>query len=82
MRGVFVTGTDTEVGKTVLAGAICAALVARGERVRRVTAAIPTPHTLPAKLLLGCWLPSTLRSAHALCPFEQRFHVLIREPCC
>lgn len=33
MRGVFVTGTDTGVGKTVLAAAICAALTARGERV-------------------------------------------------
>ena len=33
MRGVFVTATDTEVGKTVLAAAICAALAARGERV-------------------------------------------------
>ena len=33
MRGVFVTGTDTEVGKSVLAAAICAALAARGERV-------------------------------------------------
>jgi dethiobiotin synthetase len=33
MRGVFVTGTDTGVGKTVVAAAICAALVARGERV-------------------------------------------------
>jgi dethiobiotin synthetase len=33
MRGVFVTGTGTGVGKTVLAGAICAALAARGERV-------------------------------------------------
>ena len=33
MRGVFVTGTDTGAGKTVVAGAICAALVARGERV-------------------------------------------------
>jgi dethiobiotin synthetase len=33
VRGVFVAGTDTEVGKTVLAGAICAALAARGERV-------------------------------------------------
>jgi dethiobiotin synthetase len=32
-RGLFVTGTDTGVGKTVLAGAICAALRARGERV-------------------------------------------------
>lgn len=33
MRGVFVTGTDTGVGKSVLAAAICAALVARGQRV-------------------------------------------------
>jgi dethiobiotin synthetase len=32
-RGVFVLGTDTGVGKTVVAGAICAALAARGERV-------------------------------------------------
>jgi dethiobiotin synthetase len=33
LRGVFVTGTDTEVGKSVLAACICAALAARGERV-------------------------------------------------
>jgi len=33
MRGLFVTGTDTEVGKTVVAAALCAALAARGERV-------------------------------------------------
>ncbi len=33
MRGVFVTGTDTEVGKSVVAAAICAVLAARGERV-------------------------------------------------
>jgi dethiobiotin synthetase len=33
MRGVFVTGTDTGAGKTVVAGAIVAALAARGERV-------------------------------------------------
>ena len=33
MRGVFVTGTDTEVGKSVVSACICAALVARGERV-------------------------------------------------
>jgi dethiobiotin synthetase len=30
MRGVFVTGTDTEVGKTVVAAAICAAATERG----------------------------------------------------
>ena len=33
MRGLFVTGTDTGVGKSVLAAAVCAALAARGERV-------------------------------------------------
>lgn len=33
MRGVLVTATDTGVGKTVLAAAICAALRARGEHV-------------------------------------------------
>jgi dethiobiotin synthetase len=33
MRGLFVTGTDTEVGKTVVAAAVCASLAARGERV-------------------------------------------------
>ncbi len=33
MRGVFVTGTDTEVGKTVVAAALCAALVARDSTI-------------------------------------------------
>jgi dethiobiotin synthetase len=33
VRGLFVTGTDTEAGKSVVAAAICAALAARGERV-------------------------------------------------
>lgn len=33
MRGVFVTGTDTGVGKTYLTSAIAATLRARGERV-------------------------------------------------
>lgn len=33
MRGLFVTGTDTGVGKTVVAGAICATLRAQGMRV-------------------------------------------------
>jgi dethiobiotin synthetase len=32
-RGLFVTGTDTGVGKTVVAAAVCAAMAARGERV-------------------------------------------------
>jgi dethiobiotin synthetase len=33
MRGLFVTGTDTGVGKSILAAAACAALASRGERV-------------------------------------------------
>ena len=33
MRGLFVTGTDTGVGKTVVAAAICAGLAERGLRV-------------------------------------------------
>ena len=33
MRGLFVTGTDTGVGKSVVAAAICAGLAARGRRV-------------------------------------------------
>jgi dethiobiotin synthetase len=33
VRGLFVTGTDTGVGKTIVAASICAALAARGERV-------------------------------------------------
>jgi dethiobiotin synthetase len=33
VRGCFVTGTDTGVGKTVLAAAVSAGLTARGERV-------------------------------------------------
>ncbi|HYI99037.1 MAG TPA: dethiobiotin synthase [Thermoleophilaceae bacterium] len=33
MRGIFVTGTDTAVGKTVVAASICAALTERGKRV-------------------------------------------------
>jgi dethiobiotin synthetase len=34
MRGLFVTGTDTGVGKTVLSGALLAAIAAAGEPVR------------------------------------------------
>lgn len=33
LRGVFVTGTDTGAGKSVVAAAICAALAARGRSV-------------------------------------------------
>jgi dethiobiotin synthetase len=34
MRGLFVTGTDTGVGKTIVSASLLAAMVAAGERVR------------------------------------------------
>jgi dethiobiotin synthetase len=33
VRGLFVTGTDTGAGKSIVAASVCAALAARGERV-------------------------------------------------
>jgi dethiobiotin synthetase len=40
MRGLFVTATDTGVGKTVLSAALLAAMTARGERVRAYKPAV------------------------------------------
>jgi dethiobiotin synthetase len=64
LRGLFVTGTDTGVGKTVLAAAIVAALRARGVRVRALKPVItgldepadadwPPDHELLARVA-GC----------------------------
>ena len=39
-RGIFVTGTGTGVGKSILAASICAALASRGERVAAFKPAI------------------------------------------
>lgn len=52
IRGLFVTGTDTGVGKTVVAAAIAAALAARGTRVRVLKPVItglaePLPNAWP-----------------------------------
>jgi dethiobiotin synthetase len=52
MRGLFVTGTDTGAGKSVVAGAICAALVARGERVSAFKPAVTGLDEAP-----GDWPP-------------------------
>jgi dethiobiotin synthetase len=40
MRGLFVTGTDTGVGKTVLSAALLAAMAAEGEAVRAYKPAV------------------------------------------
>jgi dethiobiotin synthetase len=52
MRGFFVTGTDTEVGKTVVAAAACAALSARGEDVAAFKPAVTGLDEAP-----GAWPP-------------------------
>jgi dethiobiotin synthetase len=67
VRGVFVTGTDTEVGKSIVAAAICAALAARGEPVAAFkpavtgldepTGAWPHDHVLLARAAGGRQAP-------------------------
>ena len=58
LRGCFVTGTDTGVGKTVVAGAILAALRRRGVAVRAIKPLItglddpPDPSGHP---ITSCW---------------------------
>jgi dethiobiotin synthetase len=61
VRGLFVTGTDTEVGKSVVAAALVAALAARGVAVGAFKPVVtglddpPPPGTLPDhELLAAC----------------------------
>ena len=63
MRGVFVTGTDTGAGKTVVAATIAAALAARGERVAAFKPVITGLDDEP-----GEWpADDELLAAHATC---------------
>jgi dethiobiotin synthetase len=74
MRGVFVTGTDTGVGKTVVAAAVCAALAARGLAVAAFKPAVtgldepegnwPMDH----ELLAAC--ASAAQSAEDVAPYR------------
>lgn len=57
MRGLFVTATDTGVGKTVLSAALVAAMAAAGERVRAykpVVTGLEDPDEIAAR---GSWTP-------------------------
>jgi dethiobiotin synthetase len=71
VRGCLVTGTDTGVGKTVLAGAIVAALAARGERVAAYKPVVtgtdepPDPAWPPDDALLAAAAGGTDREAVA-----------------
>src|SRR5204863_4499592 len=70
VRGLFVTGTDTEVGKTVLAASIVAALCARGLPVRALKPMI-TGLDAPADPI---WPPDhELLARAAGCPPEEVF---------
>jgi dethiobiotin synthetase len=57
MRGLFVTATDTGVGKTVLSAALLAAMAAAGEPVRAykpVVTGLEDEHEITAR---GVWPP-------------------------
>jgi dethiobiotin synthetase len=68
VRGLFVTGTDTGVGKSIVAASICAALSARGERVaafkpvvtglEEPPGALPPDHELLARAAGGRQTPA------------------------
>jgi dethiobiotin synthetase len=68
VRGLFVTGTDTGAGKTVVAAAIVAALRARGERVAAFKPVVTGTDDPPA----GDWPPDheLLARAAGMAPAE------------
>ncbi len=55
-RGVFVTGTDTEVGKTIIAAALTRALCSRGMRV-----GVMKPVSAGRERKDGCWINEDAR---------------------
>jgi dethiobiotin synthetase len=69
VRGLFVTGTGTGVGKTVLSASLLAAMVAAGERVR---AHKPVVTGLDERPVTGAWPPDhvLLASVAGLQPEE------------
>jgi dethiobiotin synthetase len=72
VRGVFVTGTDTEVGKTVVASALAATLAANGERVaafKPVVTGLSEPGALPDHELLRRSARSS-QTAGAVAPYR------------
>lgn len=75
MRGVFVTGTDTEVGKTIVAAAICAAAVERGISVAAFKPVVtglddPAPDPWPRDHELLARSASAGQSPEEVAPFR------------
>jgi len=73
-RGAFVTGTGTGVGKSVVAAAICAALLDRGERVAAfkpvVTGLDEAPAAWPPDHELLAAATSAGQSAESIAPYR------------
>jgi dethiobiotin synthetase len=76
MSGIFVTGTDTEVGKTVVAGALAAAFRAAGRRVG-VMKPVSSGGSNDGQFLARCAgveldadLMNPVRLREPLCPLE------------
>ncbi len=63
MKGLFVTGTDTDVGKTVVTGALAAGLAARGQAVGVMKPAASGAQPGPAGQLLADDATFLLRAA-------------------
>jgi dethiobiotin synthetase len=72
MRGLFVTGTDTGVGKTVLSAALLAAMAAEGERVSAHKPAVTGLDEQAADTSPGRWPADheLLGAAAAMAPDE------------
>jgi dethiobiotin synthetase len=75
MRGIFVTGTGTGVGKSVLAAAVCSALAACGARVAAFKPAVtglddPPPSGWPHDHELLARAASAGQTAEAVAPYR------------
>lgn len=57
MRGLFVTGTDTGVGKTIVSACLLAAMVADGQRARAHKPVVTGLEEPSAQGDPGCWPP-------------------------
>jgi dethiobiotin synthetase len=72
VRGLFVTGTDTGVGKSVLSAALLAAMAAAGEPVRAYKPVLTGIDEPPSREASGVWPPDDelLASAAGMAPEE------------
>jgi dethiobiotin synthetase len=72
MRGLFVTATDTDVGKTILSAALLAAMAAEGEPVRAFKPVVTGLEQPAPAIGVGAWPPDheLLAAAAGMSPEE------------